>query len=105
MIFSDKQYFDITKKRAIRSFITFVLGLLILLGLEMTNLDRKTRSDIISFVFWPLYFYSLYQSVLVFIFYLKKPKSFAAIYLVMIIPAFLFLIYSIYEIVRTINNG
>jgi len=99
MILGVEQYLANTKNRAVRSLVTLLIGVLILLLLEILNADKRTKSYITWFIFWPLYAYSLYQALLVVKFYHKSRKSLSIFFLLMTFPSFAFLLYSIYKLV------
>jgi hypothetical protein len=98
MILPDKEYINNIKRRAVGSLIALIIAALLLFFLDVLGIDRKTKGYITWFVFWPVYIYSLYQSILVAAFYFKNRMSLGIVFLLMTLPTFLFLLYLLYKI-------
>lgn len=87
------------KKSAVWSLITMLIGLLILLFLELLGTERILKGYVTLLAFWPLYVFSLFQAIRVSTFYLRNRNSIRVNFLLMALPALLFLLYFFYRIV------
>ena len=92
------QQFEIRKK-ATFSFMAMLAACTSQFILIYFNVDRITSSYVTFFVFWPLYLYAFYLSIVVVKHYVKHFKSINIIYLLLTIPVFAFLIYFLVKVI------
>ena len=89
----------IVRKKAVISFVIIVFLSIIQISIFFLKLDRISRSVINMLIFWPLYLIALYQSTIVVGYCFRHYRSINILYLIMIMPAYAFLVYFIRELI------
>jgi hypothetical protein len=88
---------NITRKKAIESFIAMAIALA--LQFIIRFLDRKTQGFVNFFAFWPLVVFALIQAIGVVVYYIKHFRITRITYLLLTIPVYAFLVYLVITIV------
>lgn len=90
----------IIRKKSILSFVAMAVACIIQFLIIYTNFDRTSKSVITFLIFWPLYLFAFYQSVIVVGYYFRHFKSINILYLLLTIPVFAFLIYFVIKLIN-----